>query len=256
MRESSIEAFAIEESERRQLSAEEAAVIVEDLEQKLKNKERRIGFGMTAEVYPFNKNDKNCLKIIHTGIKYSTVHKKQTPEPTWYQPLRAEADFMEMARKASTKARVPRPYYIIEESVTEEEPGTYEHYDISALAMETMNAVTLRDILDGKCSVPKGFNPDSYFKNLKAFFEEINRAKLHHRDIHAGNVMVMLEDGSPVVIDFGCGVYANAEDAVTQEVTINKGGRRVFAELRFRPDAEQVEDLERTVRKHLENAGY
>jgi tRNA A-37 threonylcarbamoyl transferase component Bud32 len=256
MREQLVEAVRYDESLQREVPPEEAKLIIEEIEGMLKTKEHQIGIGTTAEVHTFIKNEKNCFKIISTREKLGTIQKSEgSQDQIWYQPLRVEAKFLEHARSISNNAKVPRPYYTLNESVTieEEDEKKYEQYTISALAMETLNAVTLDEVLfAGKENLPKNFDCDAFFKKLRLFVKDIHAGGMYHRDIHAGNVMVDRETGEPCVIDFGRACYSSEEEAYTQEITATEGGKRVRSVLRFTSDEMRVDSLEKSVRTYVE----
>ncbi len=62
---------------------------------------------------------------------------------------------------------------------------------LTMLAMERLDAVSVRDILDKKAAIPEGTDIDTLFDSLGEFVKELNEKHgLFHLDIRPGNVMI------------------------------------------------------------------
>jgi len=210
----------------------------------LETQRNKIGKGRTAEVHFVEKNPDNCMKIIFRGENYTTVVKEQGENSPTYHPLPVEADFLEALRDISQEVRVPKPYFSIVRELSTEEEEKYERQEMQVLVMERLNAVSINDVFEGVAEIPKDFDIDVYFKKLREFFELMHsRKNIHHRDAHAGNLMIDIDDCTPGVLDFGSATYASEYDAYEESL----GGRTV----RFTKDFDNLDKVERKLRVFL-----
>ncbi|MAZ67181.1 hypothetical protein CL652_00190 [bacterium] len=61
----------------------------------------------------------------------------------------------------------------------------------SFIAMERLDAVSVRDVIEGRAALPEGTNIDTAFDGLKRFLKDLNEAHgLYHLDVRAGNIML------------------------------------------------------------------
>jgi len=157
--------------------------IIEKLLEEIKNK---IGEGMTAEVYFLDSNEKICLKIL-----------KPTKDVPYHVPLEREMNFLSDLQGIDKEVRVPRPYLTADYSENESEEG------LRFLIMERLDAVSVRDVLDGKEALPSGFNIVNFRNKISSFLEKMHEKNIYHRDFHAGNIMIDRKTGNFYVIDFG-----------------------------------------------------
>lgn len=139
-----------------------------------------LGLGRTAEVFGSKSDPRICYKLIHSREYYVNDVEK-------------EGEFLYQTSEIQKEGvRTPKPYYSI------------KYGDYHVLAMERLDAVSVKDILDNKAELPVNFNFTDFFKKISSFLKEMNSQKIYHRDIHAGNVMVDNKTGCPRIIDFGC----------------------------------------------------
>ena len=158
------------------------AKITEVVEEALAGKYDQAGHGMTAEVYISNKYPDVCYKIITNSEEY----KKGLN-------VKDEMSIQDSVSGLNVNGvRVPRPYsYNMNE-------------DNHLCVMEHLNATTLQDVLIGEKRLPKNFDIDQKFSDLKEFFSIMHsKYGIYHRDFHDKNIMFDLDDGTIYIIDFG-----------------------------------------------------
>lgn len=156
----------------------------EEIDELLNDTEKGLGEGRTARVCFLN-NEEVCIKIYKKPIEIKDVD--------FYLPPRKEKDFQDNLRFINTKTRVPKVYACYENN----EDGH------SFLMMETLKAVSIDDILEGRAKLPENFDLDLFEKELEYFIEMMHKNNIYHRDLHEGNIMIDNETGLPYVIDFG-----------------------------------------------------
>jgi serine/threonine protein kinase len=174
-----------------------------------------LGDGMTAKVYLPEKNKVICFKIIcYLDQAGRNIPKDKLIRPTTnylpndqdngYHLPEEEVKFMRYVYTKGSDVKVPRPFSFAS-FVRGNDGDTYmvkEH--IHLIAMERMNAVSIKEVLENKKELPKSFNRQDFFKKLREFIVSMNEdTDVHHRDLHEGNVMIDIETGNPCVIDFG-----------------------------------------------------
>lgn len=162
-----------------EINKAEREIIRNELSKKVRNPEMSIGKGKVAEVFKINGT---CCKCVHD----IGLHQEQN---TLFQ----EADIQRSAMDIDPNGpvRIPSPYYC---ELVDGQP---------ALVMERIKGMTLGEIAE-KRKLPEGFDPESFFNALIEFIEKkMNAIGIHHRDIHAGNIMLEWETMKPVIIDFG-----------------------------------------------------
>lgn len=218
------------------------------IEKLIDSQENFLGKGKTAEVHFLEKDSRLCYKIIrkvevlvrpdsvdNLPPKYREVYEaekrrkeedmKKPPSQRedrsvpWHVDLFTEAEYLSRARKAAseTSVKVPRPDATLSIRGKEEGEG-YEVIDnMDVLLMETMDAISVDDLLKGQLP-PENFDFDRFCQGMDEFKEAIHKHKLYHRDLHAGNVMIDMATGDPVVIDFGRSGISSDEDAYHEDV--------------------------------------
>ncbi|MCF6276860.1 MAG: hypothetical protein L3J07_03375 [Candidatus Magasanikbacteria bacterium] len=83
----------------------------------------------------------------------------------------------------------------------------------AAIIMEKINGLNLQFILLGKESLPEGFNIDNFFERLDGYLQDMHSEfGIAHGDIYARNIMIDIETGNPVLIDFGRSMYLKGDD--------------------------------------------
>ncbi len=163
-----------------------------------------VGSGNIAEVHFHPANPRFCIKIISNQTIVKGVDQN-------YCSLAEEARFLNDAARVKGPARVPRPYLSV---VLKQEDTTLDPDDVGLqiLIMERLDAVSIKDVLEGIEDIPEGFDVDAYFENLRTYIEKVqNEARIYHRDLHAGNIMVG-KNNTAFVIDFGSAIKASSEE--------------------------------------------
>lgn len=90
--------------------------------------------------------------------------------------------------------------------------------NIHGLAMEHLNAVNLRRVLDGSTTeemkdvLPKTFDINIFEKSLLAYIRAMHERGVIHNDLYLRNIMVDRQTGLPYVIDFGKAITEVALD--------------------------------------------
>jgi len=160
--------------------------------QSLREKGVFLGSGQTADVFYSKTNPRLCYKIIKAKAYY-------------YNNVEEEAQFLSEARKiTNTEVLIPEPEY----SISNEDESS------NVLAMERLDAFSIEDLLNGRGELPKNFDLYGFFKKLENFVVKLNQARIFHRDIHPGNIMIERKTGKPCLIDFGAAKknYLSLED--------------------------------------------
>ncbi|PID51870.1 MAG: hypothetical protein CR972_04855 [Candidatus Moraniibacteriota bacterium] len=140
------------------------------------------GIGMTAHVYQSIKYPHSCYKIITNPDQYKTG-------------LTIKQEMLTQQKISTLNVngvRTPKPY------------SYYMDEEKHLCTMEKMNAATLQEIVSGEKKLPKNFDIDEKFSDLRTFFNKMHTEyNIYHRDFHDKNIMFDLEDGTIYVIDFG-----------------------------------------------------
>lgn len=232
--------------------------VVQTVEKLLREKKNLLGSGLTAEVhYPVD-NTQVCYKI----ITRRQVHGKNAPHADTVVTYRRDDDeerppcntlftegkFLSELQGIDPEVCVPRAY--LHMSVSSEDEGeTYiVNNEVAVLSMERLNAVSIRDVLEGRAQIPHTFKEEEFFKKLERFIQSMNEKGFFHRDLHAGNIMIDLETGNPRVIDFGDATYGREEDAYEQEYT-RKGKAKIW---RYpHKDVDFMKIVQKELQEHL-----
>ncbi len=175
----------------------------------LKNKaENFLGKGSVAEVYSSGRNGKTCFKLIFNFNEYQKGN-----------DLEEEMNFLDEVVQLGEIAgvRVPMPFYFWTEK------------EFCFLVMEKLEAVSLEDVFKRKASLPDNFNEEDFFKSLEEFVKTLHeKKKIHHRDLHEGNVMIDLVTGKPRVIDFGLARFIYFDEEKERDLRGKKSGVNDF----------------------------
>ena len=153
-----------------------------------------VGTGKAGKVIASFRKPDVCYKVL-----FNASH-----QPPGTNDISLESDLQTSAADLGEYAgvRVPKVLYFV----------TNEHND--AIAMERLNAVSLKDIFERGAVLPKSFNESKFFDALKRYINHLNDAGIYHRDLHSGNVLVDKMTGMPYVIDFGHATRSIGEDGV------------------------------------------
>ena len=155
-----------------------------------------LGAGKTAEVFFLpEQNPKNCYKLI-SQERLNSLYEFAYDIPH-YNSCEVEAEFLSELCTISDKVAIPHPQVIWE--------GKSDKLgDFQVLIMETLDAVTIQDVLLRAEDAPENFDYKSFMQTLKDFVEKMNSEyKIHHRDLSVTNVLIDKETGKPCIVDFG-----------------------------------------------------
>lgn len=169
---------------------------------------KRLGEGRTAKICFLNSKNKICLKIYKKP--------EQISEVDFYLPPSQEQVFLNELQDIETRARVPKVYACFE-----------ANNGNSFLMMETLSAMSVDDVLQGREKLPVNFNLASFKKDLLDFVEYIHERGIYHRDMHEGNIMIDRETGQAYVIDFGAAIkfYGDPEPGERGPYHVTKDGQ-------------------------------
>ncbi|MFA6524555.1 MAG: AarF/UbiB family protein [Candidatus Paceibacterota bacterium] len=174
--------------ESHQLIAEELKYLEKIAEQIFK-KEFKIGEGEYSHVYQDILNNV-CYKV--------ATHKAQ-------RDIHEEAEFYSKLTNKSEKVIVPEPYFSLNAKVVKTGKMSTER---RVIAMQKINGANFNEILKGEKELPLNFNSESFFKDLKDFFNFMhNEVGIYHCDFADRNLMIDYDTGKPVIVDFGNSVY-------------------------------------------------
>lgn len=207
------------------LEMKEYLPYVEDLANEIFQKEQRIDFGKSADVFrdPLNGY---CYKVV-------------TRQMEALLKVEDEAQFLLELQNIKSEVKVPNPIFSIEATVKGEYSGKLKNKSI--LCMETLNGVTLKDIFDRKKELPENFDIIKFCSVLNRFIKIMNEEyDIYHRDLHEGNIMIDNETGMPCVFDFGLSKkkILTDEDPYKTEVDVRN---QIFT---FQKDSDQVIKIE------------
>jgi serine/threonine protein kinase len=195
--------------------------IIEDL---LENMATKLGEGRTANAHFLDSNARFCLKILKKP--------GEMPGVPFYNSLEIEMGFLNELQELDSKVRVPKPYLA----------GDYKGNKF--LIMETLNAHSIADILQGKGHLPENFNVADFYENLKSFVAKMHDRNVYHRDLHEGNIMINPETAEIYVIDFGASSRSYSDESAYFET-------RPTNTVRFTSDEDFLRSVYQSLRKHV-----
>ncbi len=136
---------------------------------------------------------------------------------------------------------VPLPVAIIEQTILD-----YDNKKMDKVELIIMEKIAGRSVGDYRRALqgtpydlPEEFDLNNFMSDLESQVDLMHKKNIYHRDLTPNNVLIA-EDGSPVIIDFGTTGYSwGGEDedpylAKNQVVTIN--GMRTLQDSRYVPD--------------------
>lgn len=198
---------------------------LEKIAEQIFKQELKIGEGEHSYIY----------QDILSNVCYKVAtHKAQ-------RDIHEEAEFYNMLANKSEKVIVPEPYFSLNAKVAR--IGKIA-IDRRVIVMQKINGANFSEILKGEKKLPSNFNPESFFKDLKDFFNFMhNEAGIYHCDFADRNLMIDYDTGKPVVIDFGNAVYKNwfTSDEIKEGKQYSKGTN----------DLLEIEKIEQTVNLYL-----
>jgi serine/threonine protein kinase len=164
-----------------------------------------LGYGATANVHTLDQIRGVCCKI--------NKPEDEIPDESFVNSPAEELNILSYLDKEHLSVRTPKPYC---SNIIDLGKRKY-------LVMEQLNAVSVRDIFEGKEELPQLFDFESFFKKLEHFVVEMHEAGVYHRDLHEGNIMIDKVTGAPYVIDFGTGIKTFRGDEEPYNVPIAAG---------------------------------
>lgn len=205
--------------------------ILKTVEAILKNKSESIGRGATAEVYV------KKIKTGHSQYCFKFIYNIHAPEYHEHNDIKKETEFLLKLHNLNIKGvKVPEPI------------GYIETNSAHVLIMEKLNAVTLSSVLEEGVDLPENFQADEFFKKLEEFVQEMHKHRIHHRDLHSGNIMIDMETGEPCIIDFGRAkefvIEPQEPETYYLEFKDKKG-------IRFVDDLAKIREYKQTTLKYL-----
>lgn len=179
----------------------------------LENADKYLGEGRTAKVCFCGDNNEVCVKIYKRPEEIIGVD--------IYLPPGEELEMMERLQKLSMEARIPLPLASFKSEA-----------DHDFIIMETLPAVSVDDVLQGRADLPESFDLRVFQKDLEDFVERMHEEGVYHRDLHEGNIMIDKATGKPYVIDFGAaskfyGRLDTLEPGETGPYHIRKDGKYI-----------------------------
>lgn len=193
----------------------------------------KIGSGGNAEVFALSEGKlaSACLKKIKP-IQKLIVNDLET-------------EFLMQIRVNELGVKTPLTLAVVKNNETKEE----------FFLMQRIFGISLEDAMHRYAKIPKAFNFKIFFEKLENQIKIMHEANIHHRDLHAGNVMIN-EQGDPVIIDFGTAtrVFASDENPYTDSATIldESTGKYEAVKGYFKKDLVKFESLKRSMQEHLE----
>lgn len=178
---------------------------VEKLDEILDEEETFLGFGATANVHSLDQLRGVCCKINKPDEDIPPESFVNTPD--------VELAILSFIYEENRVVRTPKPY-------------ASEIIDLGKrkyLVMEQLNAVSVRDVLEGKEKLPESFDFESFFEKVETFLLKMHGVGVYHRDLHEGNIMIDKETGEPYVIDFGTGIKTFSGDDEPYKISIGVG---------------------------------
>lgn len=153
-----------------------------------------VGEGRSGKVIASPQKPKICYKVLFDDSR----------QPVGTNDIALEADLQKAAADLGERhgVRTPKVLYFI------------RNKSLRAIAMERLDAVSLRDVFERKAALPASFNGDRFFSALGKYVSLLNSKGTYHRDLHAGNVMIDAKTGMPYVVDFGHAVRSAGDEGV------------------------------------------
>ncbi|MEY3784434.1 MAG: Lipopolysaccharide kinase (Kdo/WaaP) family [Candidatus Parcubacteria bacterium] len=180
--------------------------------------------------------DKNEITTLSSDACYKFAKEKKNEDGrnTSLREAEIQQHFYKVAQEHDNLCiGVPEPYYSVKYGQTE------------LIVMERLSAKSVKDIAEGKGSVPQRLDVNKLCDDLKEMLEIFHANSLYHRDLHTGNFMISqseVDDGNKLgfVIDFG-----HSDFSIINEDPYRKNiADKVFT---YKKDDVIVEDLRQSL---------
>ncbi|MCX6716686.1 MAG: phosphotransferase [Candidatus Taylorbacteria bacterium] len=224
----------------------------------LETQRNKIGYGLSAEVHYPVENPGLCFKIIsfreasgrHIPPPRVPITTEKSPSDSrdGYLEPDKEGEFLDELCDERDLVIVPEPCCWAKYEAEFEGDTYFSKESLMILAMERLNAVSIKEVLEGDKELPESFDINKFFLALRTYLYKIMHNKgIHHRDLHEGNIMIDIESGKPCIIDFGKSSYGSSEDVYTFE--FNDRGHVKQGE--FTHDEDFVDEIEQKIIRFL-----
>ncbi len=245
--------------EKKQIPTEQEEIIKKHQEnlckiaQEIFRPENELGFGQTAIVCFVPGIQNVCCKKLK-------LEDAKTPINTLYE----EADFLYKLTQSHPEVIIPIPISVIEINKKVEKNNLKgEKVLISvkeqALVMEEIKGYSIRDFFERKIPNAKkffeDFDIDLFFNKLENFLNFIHSEpySIHHRDLHAGNIMIEENTHTPAVIDFGSAGVKYGEEDIYRHTTMKRTATGNWAESTeiIKPDFVHLKEIKTKMKEEL-----
>lgn len=231
----------------REISEEGVKAMMHEIRMAMSTPERDLGNGATSEAYALRAdpavNDLMvCAKTVHDFSKYAemmAVDTKRGTRPLNGKTMAEEMRILDDIRNLEVEGvRTPTPLFAFSD----------RNSGMEGYAMEQLDAVNLRRVkeklmTEGRYdTLPENFNPDDFFRRLRAYVKELHSQGIAHNDLYLRNMMVDRKTGHPRVIDFGA--------AIRRDLDIHQETESF--EDKARKDFLTIDEAENEVKKWLE----
>ncbi len=225
-----------------------------EIAEKIFRPENELGFGQTAIVCAVPEVQNVCCKKLK-------LENGKTP----INDLSQESEYLYKLTQIHPEVMVPIPISVIEvekkvQKINSKGEKVLVNVKEQALVMEQIQGYSIRDFFEGKIDNPeeffRGFNIDLFFKKLEDFLNFIHSEPfaIHHRDLHAGNIMIEAETHTPVVIDFGSAAVQYGDEDIYRHTTMKKNsfGQMSQSTEIIKPDLEHLREIKQKMKMELE----
>ncbi len=177
-------------SERHIKEKEKWVNLIKTMFEDMNRENERLGAGRTAEAVLTD--NEACLKVVNKA----RVRKERIPITN---QVHQEIEYLEKLNDEEFLKRAGINQQIAPLPIMSTEENGY-----GFLLMEKISGNSLQDILDKKNTDfdSTKVSWEKFFEKLEEIVNKLNNARLFHRDLHAGNIMIN-EDHNPILIDFG-----------------------------------------------------
>lgn len=158
-----------------------------------------VGEGKAAKVYSYE-DEVFCIKEIKTIEKIMEERQLSFSEAILKKREFSFNDIHDERRRQEEGIKMgirsPEPYASIE---------TMDGRKF--IIMETIDGYDFEEIKKDPRKLPADFDAEIFLNELGRMIGRLHAGKMHHRDLHNGNIMVESKTALPVIIDYGHAVY-------------------------------------------------